>query len=546
MTLIKRVLNLLSSEDKAAPEKKRLHEAEEKYRNLFDNTGDAAITSDPEDVVTSWNPGAEKIFGWKAQEAIGKKLSALIIPPSLKGEKEQLIHEAMSGMTVTRINTVRLHRDWITRINVNLILSPILDANQNLIGLSYIIKDLTERRQAENALKESEERFKAVMQSAADAVILSDSIGNIISWNRGAETIFQYSKEEMMGKQISILIPRRYRFSHDNGLMRVTSTGESRIIGKKVEMYGMRKDGNEFPMELSLATWKSGKTVFYSGIIRDVTERKKSEEIQSENIRLRRLADITRDTTFVTDRKKAEEVRRENRRFELESKAESDFLARMSHELRTPLNSVVGFCELLKQKIHGDLNKKQEQYLDKVIASSKFLLDIINDLDLRMVDAGKVELVIEKMSVPETINETITLVAEKALKQNVSLRKDIDLQLDFIEADRKRVKLILFNLLSNAVKFSKKEGGIVTVTAKKERDMAKFQVSDTGIGIREEDIEKLFNKFQQLDSGCTRKFEGAGLGLAISRQLVELQGGKIMVESKYGEGTTFTVLLPIV
>jgi signal transduction histidine kinase len=158
---------------------------------------------------------------------------------------------------------------------------------------------------------------------------------------------------------------------------------------------------------------------------------------------------------------------------------------------------------------------------------------------------GKIELVIEKIYVPETINETITLIKEKTARHNVVIKKEIDPQLE-IEADKQRFKQILFNLLDNAVKFSKNEGGIVTITAEKEGDMAKISVSDTGIGIKEEDMGKLFNKFQQLDSSISRRYGGTGLGLAITKRLVELQGGKIMAESKYGEGSTFTFLLPLI
>ncbi|HWR26585.1 MAG TPA: CHASE4 domain-containing protein, partial [candidate division Zixibacteria bacterium] len=165
------------------------------------------------------------------------------------------------------------------------------------------------------------------------------------------------------------------------------------------------------------------------------------------------------------------------------SKAKSEFLSTMSHELRTPLNSIIGFSELLKEGMYGDLNTKQTHYVENVLTSSKFLLNLINDiLDLSKVEAGKIELVIEKMPVPGTISETIVLIKEKASKHNVCVEQDLDPQLDFIEADKQRFKQILFNLLSNAIKFSKKEGGTVTIATKKEEDMAKFSVADTGIG----------------------------------------------------------------
>jgi len=218
----------------------------------------------------------------------------------------------------------------------------------------------------------------------------------------------------------------------------------------------------------------------------------------------------------------------------------------MSHELRTPLNAIIGFSELLKMKIHGNMSEKQESYVDNIRYGSKHLLNLISDiLDLSKVEAGKMDLIIEKISVSETINEVLNLINENAAKNRIKIKKEFDPQLEFMEVDKLRIKQILFNLLSNAVKFSKQEGGTVTVTTKKEDDMAKISVSDTGIGIREEDMNKLFNEFHQLDSGITRKYGGFGLGLAITNKLVELHGGKMMVESKYGYGSTFTFLLPL-
>lgn len=218
----------------------------------------------------------------------------------------------------------------------------------------------------------------------------------------------------------------------------------------------------------------------------------------------------------------------------------------MSHELRTPLNAVIGFSELLKMKKFGNLTEKQEAYVDNIRYGGKHLLNLISDiLDLSKLDAGKMELVIENISVLETLNQAIVMVEGMANKNDVSVKKELDSELASIEADRQRLIQILFNLLSNAVKFNRKEGGIVTVTTEREGDMAKFSVSDTGIGIKEEDTNKLFKDFEQLDSGISRKYGGTGLGLAITKKLVELQGGKIWVDSEFGAGSTFTFLLPI-
>jgi len=223
------------------------------------------------------------------------------------------------------------------------------------------------------------------------------------------------------------------------------------------------------------------------------------------------------------------------------------FINTMSHELRTPLNSIIGFSDLLKQKTIGELNEKQEKYIDYILSSGQHLLTLVNGiLDIIIIDAGKLELVIGKIPVNTAIDTNIELISARAQEKKITISKDIDPQLEFIEADKEKLSLILQLLLDNAVKFSKTEGGIIKITAEKTGNMAQFSISDNGIGIKEENIEKLFQVFQQLDSGISRKYQGTGLGLSISKKLVELHGGKIWAQSKYGEGSTFIFQIPIV
>lgn len=227
-------------------------------------------------------------------------------------------------------------------------------------------------------------------------------------------------------------------------------------------------------------------------------------------------------------------------------RTKSDFFAIASHDLRTPLNSVIGFSELLKQGMAGRLSDKQERYVNNVLSSGKELLDLINDIiDVSMADAGKTDLVIEKVSVQATIDDILDLIKEIAAKNNIVMKIGLDPTLDFIEVDKQRFEQVLLNLISNAIKFSKTNGATITIITQREGDMARFSVIDTGIGIKEKDMGKLFKEFVQLDAGVSRKYRGSGLGLAISKKVVEMHRGKIWAESKYGEGSTFTFLLPI-
>ncbi len=368
--------------------------------------------------------------------------------------------------------------------------------------------DSTERKQAEKALKESEEKYHALMNEAADAILLADTNGNVLESNKKAEELLSYTKEEFSNMNMTQLHPKEELERTIRAFKASTTLYEGQVL---------RKDGKIIPVDITVSAIKySGKKVI-QGIFRDITDRKKSEEMS-----------------------------RENERLVYASKAKNDFLSNMSHELRTPLNSVIGFSELLKMKTIGDLNEKQEGYVDNIRYGGKHLLNVISDiLDLSKLDAGKMELVMEYISVPETLNQTIVMVEEMAKKNKVSLKKELAPELEFIEADKQRFIQIVFNLLSNAIKFNRKEGGTVTVTTTREGDMAKFSISDTGIGIKEEDKNKLFNDFEQLDSGISKKYGGTGLGLAVTKKLVELHGGKIRVESEFGVGSTFTFMLPI-
>lgn len=210
------------------------------------------------------------------------------------------------------------------------------------------------------------------------------------------------------------------------------------------------------------------------------------------------------------------------------------------------MNASIGFSELLKLEVNGKLNAKQKHYIDIVIKSNHFLLTLINDiLDLCMVEAKKLDLNFEEISIPQAIENALLDIKDKAEQQKVQFKVELDPQIEFIDADKQRFKQILLNLLGNAAKFSKKNGGLVTVRSTKEGEMVKISISDTGIGIKKEDIGRLFNNFEQLESGSTRKYSGAGLGLSISKKLVEIHSGRIWIESTFGKGTTLNFTLPI-
>jgi signal transduction histidine kinase len=223
----------------------------------------------------------------------------------------------------------------------------------------------------------------------------------------------------------------------------------------------------------------------------------------------------------------------------------SAFLANMSHELRTPLNAVIGFSEMLSQKVFGDLNEKQDEYVTDIHQSGKHLLSLINDiLDLSKIEAGKLELALTSFPLEEVIDSALVLTRERAFGKGVDQRSEIDPDLGSIEADERKVKQVLVNLLSNAVKFTDADG-VVTLRARRLEDGVEVAVSDTGIGIAAEEQALVFEEFRQVGTDDARRAEGTGLGLALVKRLVELHGGRLQLESELGSGSCFTFTLPL-
>ncbi|HTP45580.1 MAG TPA: ATP-binding protein, partial [Casimicrobiaceae bacterium] len=239
------------------------------------------------------------------------------------------------------------------------------------------------------------------------------------------------------------------------------------------------------------------------------------------------------------------EIREKSQQLEVANKHKSEFLANMSHELRTPLNAIIGFSEVLIERLFGDLNEKQADYLNDIHSSGKHLLTLINDiLDLSKVEAGRMELEVSTFDLASAVSNAMTLVRERAQRHGIALGQQVDAKLDNITADERKFKQILLNLLSNAVKFTP-DGGRIDVSAQREDSNAVISVHDTGIGIAHEDQATVFEEFRQVGRDYTKKQEGSGLGLTLTKKFVELHGGRIWLESEPGRGSTFTFTIPL-
>lgn len=357
-----------------------------------------------------------------------------------------------------------------------------------------------------------------LLEYAPDATVIVDHDGMIRLVNSQTERLFGYYREELIGEPVERLIPERHRGRHVGERTAYAADPHVRPMGVGLELFGLRKDGSEFPVEISLSPVVTREGTFVASAIRDVTERKAFEG---------RLQEL-------------------NAELEKANLAKDHFLASMSHELRTPLNAILGFTGTLLMKLPGPLNEEQERQLQIVRSSASHLLSLINDiLDLAKIESGKHELTFETVAIGDVVGEVGDSLASLAAEKGLKFFSDVTGDLTVV-TDRRALHQILLNLINNAIKYT--ERGSVHVDARlvspNGGSAVTIAVADTGIGIKEEDLERLFSAFEQLDTTTTRRFEGTGLGLYLSRSLADLIGGELKVKSTYGTGSIFTLTLP--
>ncbi len=361
----------------------------------------------------------------------------------------------------------------------------------------------------------AEEHFRLFLDAVPDAILVVNNKGQIVIANAQVETLFHYSRQQLLGKRIEILIPKRFASQHPSHTERFFTDPRMRPMGAGLELYARRSDGSEFPVEISLSPLQTRNGTFVISIIRDISERKRAAEIlRDKNMELE-------NALLVKDR----------------------FLASMSHELRTPLNSIIGFTGTILMGLPGPLNEEQKRQLYMVQSSGRHLLSLINDLlNLAKIESGKVDLSPEYFdgrSLLQSIAETLRPLADS---------KGLDLHVKApehaltVHSDRRALNQVLINLVSNAIKNT--EQGSVSLELKQHGDngiiVTEFAVIDTGVGISPEDQAKLFQAFQQVGN---KRADGTGLELYLSRKLANLLGGDIRFESTKDVGTRFTLVL---
>jgi PAS domain S-box-containing protein len=382
-------------------------------------------------------------------------------------------------------------------------------------GLIVLMVALRQRTRAEKQLKESEAQTRSIIDAATEAFVSMNEQGVITGWNERAQSTFGWSRDEVLGRRVAdVIIPADMRVAHARGLQNFVETGEGPILDRRVEIEALHRDGRRFPAELIVWPVKTNGGWSFNAFIADITERKKTEE----------------------------ELERAHEQALEASRLKSEFLANMSHEIRTPMNAVIGMTGLL---LGTDLSDEQREYAETVRSSGDALLTLINDvLDFSKIEAGKMQLENIDFDLRTAIEEVSEMLAEQAhvkgLELAVIVRSDVP---EVLRGDPGRIRQILVNLVGNAIKFTEVGEVAVSVGVVDESSqglLVRFEVADTGIGLSPEQQDHIFASFTQADASSTRRYGGTGLGLAISKQLSELMGGEIGVESQAGAGSTFS------
>jgi PAS domain S-box-containing protein len=480
------------------------------HRNVsLSETPDAFVALRPDGRVVRWSVAAEATFEYTSDEAVGRTLCELIVPPDRIDEEIAMQREALESEGVTR-ETIRRRKDGLL-VYVNISTQAARDARGEVELLVTTARDLTHLK-VQRVTTLIEARYGDLLESTLDATVIINSIERIVFINGQGEAVFGFARSELLGEPIQILLPPGSRGRHFVPRANYFSQPRRRAAGAGFEGRCMRKSGEEFPVEIILSPLDTEEGMLAMCAFRDISERKRFEE----------------------SLRKANQMK-------------SEFLANMSHELRTPLNGIIGFTEFLVDEKPGPLNSEQRECLTDIHRSALHLLQLINDvLDLAKVEAGKLELNPEAFSIGKAIEEVCAVVKGIAQKRCVNLTCSVAPELGSVTLDEQKFKQICYNLLSNGVKFTSPGGSVEISALPIEENRFELRVKDTGIGIKKEDMQRLFREFEQLDTGIGRRFEGTGLGLALTEKLVRLQGGRIDVESEYGRGTTFSVVMPII
>ncbi len=456
---------------------------------LVESADDAIVIEDLKDIIQSWNSGAEHLLGYSAAEIIGQS-GARLLPADRLAEEVLIVQHLNEGQGVSRFESWRRHRDG-SMVEVSLTVSPIRDRTGRVMGVSTIMRDLTDRRR-------SEDRFRLVVEAAPSAMIMIDRAHLITLVNRRTEDLFGYSRAELLGMSIESLVPERFRRRHPGHVELFFAAPTVRAMGEGRDLFGLRKNGSEVPIEIGLNPIDTPEGPSVLASIIDITERKQyQDELRRSNIELEQFSYV------------------------------------VSHDLQEPLRMVANYAELLGQQYQGQLDARADKYIHYAVDGARRMQRMVADM-LAYSRVGSQGQALVPLSVT-TVLAGVLLLLDRSLREIGGTVETTALPV--VLADEGQIHQLLLNLIGNAIKFRGPAPLQIAIAAIRDRDEWRFSVQDNGIGIDMQYADRVFQMFQRLHA--LGRYEGSGIGLSIARRILERHAGKIWVESTPGAGSTF-------
>jgi two-component system sensor kinase FixL len=480
---------------------------------LVSSSDDAIVSKTLDGTITSWNAGAANILGYQADEMIGQPITR-IIPPELHQEEKQILARLHRGERIQHYETVRLAKDG-RRVDISLTVSPLFNQSGKVVGASKVARDITERKLAEQALRETAARLRTLTETAVDGVILIDTRGVVLMFNPACENLFGYSADAVIGENVKMLMPQPYRHEHDRYITNYRDTRDPKIIGIGREVIGLRKDGSTFPMDLSVGEARQDGESIFVGIIRDLTSRKRTEaELEQARAELVRVARVT---------------------------TLGELTAAIAHEVNQPLTGLVSSGNACLRWLAGDVPnlKAARESVERMISAGSRAGEVIRRIRALV---GKAPPLRDRLNINDVITEVIALIRGEIQRNRISLRTKLSTDVPVVLGDRIQLQQVILNLVLNAMEamsdVSPQPRELSVSSAKDGPNGALVSVRDSGTGLDGTVLDRLFEAFY------TTKAHGMGIGLAVSRTIIQAHGGRLWAAPNVPQGAVFHFTLP--